>query len=74
MSFYGSPRTIFDTAVSLCDQARPGVPEVLIDDILSLSGIPPVGRYLEIRRGPGKATAHLPIEAITQGWGRLRRC
>jgi SAM-dependent methyltransferase len=40
----------------LYDEVRPGYPEELVEDVLSLSGIPPTGRILEIGCGPGNAT------------------
>jgi ubiquinone/menaquinone biosynthesis C-methylase UbiE len=49
-------RTIFDEAVSLYDEVRPGYPEDLFDDVISLSGIPAGGRILEIGCGTGQAT------------------
>jgi SAM-dependent methyltransferase len=49
-------RSTFDEVAQLYDQARPGYPEALIQDAVSLSGIPPGGRILEIGCGPGKAT------------------
>lgn len=57
MTFDRSPRTTFDTVARLYDEARPGYPEALIEDVLSLSGIPPAGHILEIGCGTGKATA-----------------
>ena len=49
-------RTTFDEAASLYDEVRPGYPEELFDDVVSLSGIPPAGRILEIGCGTGQAT------------------
>lgn len=52
-------RATFDEAALLYDEARPGYPEALFDDVVSLSGIPPGGRVLEIGCGAGQATAPL---------------
>lgn len=49
-------RTTFDEAPSLYDEVRPGYPEDLFDDVVSLSGIPAGGRILEIGCGTGQAT------------------
>ena len=49
-------RTTFDEAASLYDEVRPGYPEDLFEDIVSLSGIPAGGRILEIGCGTGQAT------------------
>ena len=49
-------RTTFDEAASLYDEVRPGYPEDLFDDVVSLSGIRPEGRILEIGCGTGQAT------------------
>ncbi len=49
-------RTTFDEAALLYNEARPGYPDDLFDDIVSLSGIPPEGRILEIGCGTGQAT------------------
>ena len=51
-----SLRTTFDSVAALYDEARPGYPERLVEDVLSLSGIPPGGSILEIGCGPAKAT------------------
>jgi SAM-dependent methyltransferase len=56
MSRDRSLRTAFDEVARQYDQARPGYPEALIEDTITLSGIPPGGRILEIGCGPGKAT------------------
>jgi SAM-dependent methyltransferase len=49
-------RTTFDEAASLYDEVRPGYPEDLFDDVVSLSGIPAGGRIMEIGCGTGQAT------------------
>jgi SAM-dependent methyltransferase len=49
-------RRTFDEAASLYDEVRPGYPEDLFDDIISLSGIRPAGQILEIGCGTGQAT------------------
>ncbi|HEX2739161.1 MAG TPA: class I SAM-dependent methyltransferase [Rubrobacter sp.] len=49
-------RKVFDEAALLYDEARPGYPDELFDDVVSLSGIPPEGRILEIGCGTGQAT------------------
>ncbi|MBV9385018.1 MAG: class I SAM-dependent methyltransferase [Chroococcidiopsidaceae cyanobacterium CP_BM_ER_R8_30] len=52
-------RTTFDRVALLYDQVRPGYPEEVFNDIVSLSGIPPAGRILEIGCGTGQATIPL---------------
>jgi SAM-dependent methyltransferase len=52
-------RSTFDQDALLYDQARPGYPEALFDDIVTLSALPPAGRLLEIGCGTGQAT--LPL-------------
>ena len=49
-------RATFDGAVPLYDEARPGYPEELFDEVVSLSGIPAGGRILEVGCGTGQAT------------------
>jgi len=49
-------RIVFDEVAALYDEARPRYPRELIDDIVSLSGIPPGGRILEVGCGTGQAT------------------
>ena len=49
-------RATFDQDALLYDQARPGYPEALIEDIVALSSLPPRGRILEIGCGTGQAT------------------
>lgn len=52
-------RSTFDGAAALYDEARPGYPERLFDDIVSLSRVPSGGRVLEVGCGTGQAT--LPL-------------
>lgn len=52
-------RTTFDEDARLYDQARPGYPEALFDDIVTLVALPPDARLLEIGCGTGQAT--LPL-------------
>ena len=49
-------RNVFDEVPELYDEVRPGYPEQLFEDIVSLSGIPSGGRILEIGCGTGQAT------------------
>src|SRR5919107_3821041 len=49
-------RSTFDGAALLYDEVRPGYPEDLFDDVVSLSKIPARGRILEIGCGTGQAT------------------
>ncbi|MDQ4126690.1 MAG: class I SAM-dependent methyltransferase, partial [Actinomycetota bacterium] len=65
-------RTSFDGAAMLYDEVRPGYPEALFDDVVSLSGIPSGGRILEIGCGTGQATVPLarrgyPIMCVELG-------
>ena len=48
--------TAFNQVAALYDEARPGYPEPLIEDVVGLSAIPPGGRILEIGSGTGQAT------------------
>lgn len=49
-------RTTFNQVALLYDQVRPGYPEALFDDVVSLSKITLDGRILEIGCGTGQAT------------------
>ncbi|WP_322682102.1 MULTISPECIES: class I SAM-dependent methyltransferase [unclassified Nostoc] len=49
-------RTTFNQVALLYDQVRPGYPEALFDDVVSLSKITPDGKILEIGCGTGQAT------------------
>lgn len=53
----GEQRFAFDAVADVYDRARPGYPPPLFDDVISLSGIAPGGRILEIGCGTGQATA-----------------
>ncbi|WP_228282645.1 class I SAM-dependent methyltransferase [Rubrobacter tropicus] len=52
-------RSTFDRAALLYDEVRPGYPEGLFEEVVSLSGVPSGGRILEIGCGTGQAT--LPL-------------
>ena len=52
-------RSTFDRAALLYDKVRPGYPEELFEDLVSLSGIPAGGRVIEVGCGTGQAT--LPL-------------
>jgi len=52
----GGDRMIFDRVAADYDEVRPGYPEELIQDIISISGIPADGTILEIGCGTGQAT------------------
>jgi SAM-dependent methyltransferase len=52
-------RASFDGVAELYDRARPGYPEPLFDDLVSLGRLPAGSRVLEIGCGPGQAT--LPL-------------
>src|SRR4051794_8829959 len=49
-------RTTFDAAADQYQTARPDYPTELFDDLLSVTGLQPPARLLEIGCGPGKAT------------------
>jgi SAM-dependent methyltransferase len=51
-----SLRTIFDQVALDYDEVRPGYPAELIEDVISISGIPKDGRILEVGCGTGQAT------------------
>ena len=55
----GRLRSTFDRAAHLYDEVRPGYPEELFEDVVSLSGVPPGGRMIEVGCGTGQAT--LPL-------------
>ncbi len=52
-------RFAFDEVGELYDRHRPRYPEALFEDLISLSGISPDGRILEIGCGTGQATVPL---------------
>ena len=55
----GRLRSTFDAVATLYDQARPGHPERLFDDLASLSGTEPGAKVLEIGCGTAQATVPL---------------
>src|SRR5918997_5453368 len=55
----GRLRSTFDAVATLYDQARPGYPERLFDDLVSLSGTEPGAKVLEIGCGTAQATVPL---------------
>ena len=63
----GRLRSAFDRASSLYDEVRPGYPDELFEDVVSLSGVPPGARILEVGCGTGQAT--LPL--ARRGYGLL---
>jgi tRNA/tmRNA/rRNA uracil-C5-methylase (TrmA/RlmC/RlmD family) len=53
------PRTTFDSAVDLYQQARPEYPEALFDTLVDTAGLNPGDRLLEVGCATGKATIPL---------------
>lgn len=65
-------RATFDRAASLYQKARPDYPDELYADLLTITGVTPPARLLEVGCGPGKATLPLarrgfPITAVELG-------
>ena len=56
MSLDRELRTTFNDVAEIYDEVRPGCPEQLIEDVVSMSEIPSGGSILEIGCGTGKAT------------------
>lgn len=56
MSIDRTRRNTFEETSDLFNETCSSYPEQLVEDILTLSGIPPDGRILEIGCGPGNAT------------------
>jgi SAM-dependent methyltransferase len=56
MSIDRNRRTTFEEMADIYNEVRTGYPPELVEDVLSLSGIPARGRILEIGCGPGNAT------------------
>ncbi|MGD8624368.1 MAG: class I SAM-dependent methyltransferase [Anaerolineae bacterium] len=52
-------RETFDQVADVYDEARPGYPEALFDDMVALAALPPGGSILEVGCGTGQAT--LPL-------------
>ena len=49
-------RLTFNSVASLYDEVRPGYPDELIEDVITLSGISSDGKILEVGCGTGQAT------------------
>ncbi len=49
-------RVTFEEAADIYNEVRTGYPAELVEDVITLSGIPSGGRILEIGCGPGTAT------------------
>lgn len=49
-------RITFEEVADLYNEVRPGYPDELIEDVISLSGLEPDARLLEVGCGPGNAT------------------
>lgn len=56
MSRLDQLRSSFNEAAHLYDEARPGYPPSIIDTIIIQSGLPPMGKLLEIGCGTGQIT------------------
>jgi SAM-dependent methyltransferase len=56
MTIDRSERTTFNEVAEIYDEARPGYPKQLIEDIISLSNKPDDGKILEVGCGTGKGT------------------
>ena len=56
MNMKSSRKIVFDQTAKDYDEVRPGYPNKLIEDIISISCIPEDGRILEIGCGTGQAT------------------
>jgi 16S rRNA A1518/A1519 N6-dimethyltransferase RsmA/KsgA/DIM1 with predicted DNA glycosylase/AP lyase activity len=52
-------RDTFDRSADLDQQARPDYPDALFDRLMTITGLRPGDRVLEIGAGPGRAT--LPL-------------
>ena len=57
-------RFTFDKVADLYDRNRPRYPHALFDDLVSLSGISPGGRILEIGCGTGQASIPLALRGF----------
>jgi SAM-dependent methyltransferase len=57
-------RATFDEVAELYDEARPGYPEVILDDLVSLAGFDAGSRLVEIGPGTGQATIPLAERGI----------
>jgi SAM-dependent methyltransferase len=62
---YMSHRRLFNDVASLYDQARPEYPEILVDDLVNLTGLTPDSRVLEIGCGTGQLTVALAERGLS---------
>lgn len=60
-----SKRITFEQVADLYEEVRSDYPQELVEDVLSLSGIAPDGRILEIGCGPGNATVSFARRGYT---------
>jgi SAM-dependent methyltransferase len=58
-------RTSFGAVAAQYDEARPGYPEKLVEDVFAYSGIASGGRALEIGAGTGQATAQFAWRGLS---------
>jgi len=58
-------RETFNQSADVYERIRPGYPDALVDDAISLSGIPERGRILEIGCATGKATGPFALRGYS---------
>lgn len=67
-------RASFDADAHAYDDARPGYPDPLFDDMVALAGVPEHGSVLEIGSGTGKATlplAQREFQLLGSSWEQI---